>query len=127
MMGSGLGAFFLGAVFALAFCPYSGFLYFGTLIPLTMSHPASWSWLMPILFGLGDALPVLTIAFLLSYGLQGLGKISGNLQKLEIWLRRACIVIFIGFGLYLSISIFSGHHHHDHEHPHTECCEHHHH
>lgn len=114
LMNGGLGAFFLGAVFALAFCPYSGLLYFGTLIPLTMLQPVSWSWLMPIMFGLGDAIPVLIIAFILSYGMQTIGRISGNLQKMEIWLRHICVVVFIGFGLYLSISIFSGHHHHDH-------------
>jgi len=121
-------SFVIGAVFALAFCPYSGMLYFGALIPLTMAQPVGWSWLMPILFGLGDALPVLVIAFILSYGIHGIGKISGNLQKIEVWLRRVCVLVFIGFGLFLSISIFSGHHHHDTEghctHDHSvECTE----
>ncbi|HFB99639.1 MAG TPA: sulfite exporter TauE/SafE family protein, partial [Phaeodactylibacter sp.] len=32
-----LGAFLIGAIFALAFCPYSGALYFGMLIPMTIS------------------------------------------------------------------------------------------
>ena len=113
-MQSGLGSFLIGMVFALAFCPYSGLLYFGTLIPLTLLQPVSWSWMMPICFGLGDALPVLVIALLISYNMHSLGKVNGNLQRLEVWLRRACVVIFIGFGLYLSVSIFSGHHHHEH-------------
>ena len=56
-----VACFILGAVFALAFCPYSGLLYFGTLIPLTMMQPMSWSWLMPVLFGLGDALLVMIL------------------------------------------------------------------
>jgi len=112
-------SFVLGAVFALAFCPYSGLLYFGTLIPLTMMQPAAWSWLMPVLFGLGDALPVIIIALLLSRGIAGLGKISGNLQHIETWLRRICVIIFIGMGIYMSIGIFGGHHHHEH-HEHAE-------
>jgi len=120
LMGSGLGAFFLGMVFALAFCPYSGLLYFGTLIPLTLLQPVSWSWLMPVVFGLGDALPVLIIALLISYPMHSMGTIHGNLKRIEIWLRRLCVIVFIGFGLYLSISIFSGHHHHDHPHEHVE-------
>lgn len=130
IMSNGLGAFLLGMVFALAFCPYSGLLYFGTLIPLTMLQPVAWSWSMPVMFGLGDALPVMIISFLLSFSIQGIGKINGKLQQIEVWLRRACVVLMIGFGMYLSISIFSGHHHHDHEHEshiHTEhCMEHHH-
>lgn len=119
-----VASFILGAVFAMAFCPYSGMLYFGTLIPLTMSLPVSWSWLMPILFGLGDALPVIVIASLLSRGIAGIGKINGNLHTLEIWLRRVCVVLFIGMGLYMSISIFGGFHHHDHEHDHEHGHEH---
>ena len=116
LLGGGLGAFLLGVIFALAFCPYSGLLYFGTLIPLTLLQPVSWSWLMPICFGIGDALPVLIIALVISYNLRTLGHINGNLQKMELWLRRICVIIFVGFGLYLSVSIFTGHHHHDHEH-----------
>ncbi|MCQ2334775.1 MAG: sulfite exporter TauE/SafE family protein [Paludibacteraceae bacterium] len=124
-----VASFILGAVFALAFCPYSGLLYFGTLIPLTMLQPVSWSWLMPICFGLGDALPVIIIAILLSRGIAGIGKINGRLQVLETWLRRICVVLFIGMGLWLSISIFSGHHTHDHNghhhnHNHAECIVH---
>jgi len=111
-----VASFILGAVFALAFCPYSGLLYFGTLIPLTMMQPMSWAWLMPILFGLGDALPVLIIALILSKGIAGLGRINGNLERIEMWLRRLCIVIFIGIGIYMTVSIFGGHHHHNHEH-----------
>lgn len=112
LMGSGLGAFFLGFVFALAFCPYSGLLYFGTLIPLTLLQPVSWSWLMPVCFGLGDALPVLIISLVISYSMRSMGSIHNNLKKTEIWLRRACVVVFVGFGLYLTVSTFSGHHHH---------------
>lgn len=107
-----VASFILGAVFALAFCPYSGLLYFGTLIPLTMMQPMGWSWLMPILFGLGDALPVMILALLLSRGMASIGKMNGNLQKLEKWLRRICIVIFIGMGVYMTVGIFGGHHHH---------------
>lgn len=113
-LSGNVASFILGAVFALAFCPYSGLLYFGTLIPLTMMQPMSWSWLMPILFGFGDALPVMILALLISRGMAGIGRINGNLQNVEKWLRRICIVLFIGMGIYMSVSIFGGHHHHDH-------------
>lgn len=109
-----VASFVLGAVFAMAFCPYSGMLYFGTLIPLTVAQPSAWSWLMPMLFGLGDALPVIVIAMLLSRGIAGIGKINGDLQHVELWLRRICVVLFIGMGIYMCISIFGGFHHHHH-------------
>lgn len=125
-----LTSFLLGAVFAMAFCPYSGLLYFGTLIPLTMAQASSWSWLLPMMFGLGDAIPVIIIALLLSRGIAGIGRINGNLKTLEIWLRRVCIVLFLGVGLYMCVSIFGGFHHHDHgehhhDHEHVECIHHH--
>lgn len=112
LLSGALGSFLIGMVFALAFCPYSGLLYFGTLIPLTLLQPVSWSWLMPICFGLGDAFPVLVIALLISFNVRSLGTVNGNLQRLEVWLRRICVIVFIGFGLYLTVSIYSGHHHH---------------
>lgn len=105
--------FLLGITFAMAFCPYSGVLYFGTLIPLTLSVSPVWSWTLPIAFGLGDALPVFVISWLLSKGAAGIGKIGGNMQRIEAWLRWLCVVVFLGFGLYLSISHLSGHHHHE--------------
>ena len=107
-----LTSFILGAVFALAFCPYSGLLYFGTLIPLTIMQPLALSPLMPIMFGLGDALPVLAIATIISKGASSIGKINGNLQDIEKWLRIISVAIFITMGLILTISVFTGHHHH---------------
>ncbi len=111
-----LWAFLLGIVFSLAFCPYSGVMYFGMLIPMTMSQPIAWSWLMPIVYGLGTGLPVIIIAWLLAYSAMGIGKINNNIQKIEVWFRRICALLFIGIGIYLCISIFGSHHHHHHDH-----------
>ncbi len=122
--GSYHGSFILGIVFSLAFCPYTGVMYFGMLIPLTMAQPLAWSWLMPILFGIGTGLPVLVIAWLLAYSVMGIGKINNNIQKFEICFRRLCALLFVGMGIYLCIHIFGTHHHHDncthpHHHHHT--------
>ncbi len=105
--------FLLGIIFSLAFCPYSGVMYFGMLIPMTMSQPIAWSWLMPVLYGLGTGLPVVIIGWLLAYSIMGIGKINKNIHILEIWLRRLCALLFIGIGIYLCIHIFDGHHHHE--------------
>jgi len=49
------GAFLLGFIFALAFCPVSAALFFGSLIPLALQHPAGA--LLPIVYGIGTACP----------------------------------------------------------------------
>ena len=56
-----LGTFLLGVVFALAFCPYSGVLYFLILIPLTIE---SSNLLLPPVFALATGLPVIIAAWL---------------------------------------------------------------
>ncbi len=118
-------SFFLGIIFSLAFCPYSGVMYFGMLIPMTISQPLAWSWFMPVIYGLGTGLPVIIIAWLLAYSVMGIGRINKNIKTFELWLRRICAILFIGIGIYLCISIFGGHHDHcdhdHHHHPHTEC------
>ena len=107
-----LWAFVLGIVFSLAFCPYSGVMYFGMLIPLTMAQPLSWSWLMPVMFGIGTGLPVVIIAWLLSYSVVGIGKINLKIKHFEVWLRRICAVLFIAAGVWLCVGLLTHHHHH---------------
>lgn len=109
---SWLWSLVLGVLFSLAFCPYSGVMYFGVLIPLTVAQPVVWNWLMPIAYGIGTGLPVLVIAYLLSYSMVGMGKINQRIKHFEIWLRVICALIFIGVGIWLCISIFGVHHHH---------------
>ncbi len=107
-----LWSFVLGIVFSMAFCPYSGVLFFGMLVPLTMAQPIAWSWTMPVVFGLGTGIPVIIVAWLLSYSIASIGKINHNIQHFEVWFRRICALLFIGIGIYMCISIFGMHHHH---------------
>lgn len=60
-----VGSYLLGALFAIAFCPYSGMLFFGMLIPLALK--TSYGVLLPALFGIGVSVPVITFAVLLYY------------------------------------------------------------
>ena len=55
----------LGIVFALAFCPYSGVLYFGMLIPMTIS--SSEGILLPLAFAIATGIPVIIFAWLIAY------------------------------------------------------------
>ena len=51
------GAFLLGFIFALAFCPISAALYFGSLIPLAINSRSGI--VLPFIYGIGTGLPVL--------------------------------------------------------------------
>ncbi|MCF8258382.1 MAG: aromatic aminobenezylarsenical efflux permease ArsG family transporter [Flavobacteriales bacterium] len=98
-----LGAFLLGALFALAFCPYSGALFFGMLIPLTLSSEAGLA--LPVLFSLGTGLPVILFAFVIAYSMSRLGTYFTAVQRVEQVMRKVAGAVFILTGLYY-INIF---------------------
>jgi cytochrome c biogenesis protein CcdA len=88
----------LGFVFALAFCPYTGVLYFGMLIPMTISTASGLY--LPLIFALGTSLPVIIIAYLIAYTLSGVGSFYNKMKKFEFWFRRVIAAVFIGAGIY---------------------------
>jgi cytochrome c-type biogenesis protein len=97
-LGNGWGALLLGMIFALAFCPYSGVLYFGMLIPMVLSQPSGLV-LLPD-FAIATGLPVILLAYLLAFSLGGVGKFYNKIKSFETWFRRVVAVIFICTGLY---------------------------
>ena len=99
-----LDAFMLGVIFALAFCPYSGVLFFGMLIPLTIQSTSGL--LLPVVFAIATAIPVIIFAWLLAYTVSGVGKLYNNLKTFEFWFRRIVAIAFIGVGIYLTIEIW---------------------
>jgi len=96
--GSLWGAFLLGVVFALAFCPYSGVLYFGMLIPMTIAHASGLY--LPVVFAAATGLPVLIIAWILAYSVAGIGNFYHKVKTFETWFRRVVAILFILTGAY---------------------------
>ena len=96
--------FFLGVLFALAFCPYSGVLYFGMLIPMTIQ--SSSGLYLPIAFALATGVPVIIFAWLLAYTVSGVGKLYNQLKSFEIWFRKIIAVLFFGTGVYYTVLIW---------------------
>lgn len=94
----------LGIIFALAFCPYSGVLYFGLLIPMTISSASGLY--LPVVFAIATAIPVIVFAWLIAYTVSGVGKLYQRLKIFEIWFRRVISIIFIAVGLYYIIIIY---------------------
>ena len=100
----GWGAFLLGVLFALAFCPSSGIFYFGMLIPLSATVVAGW--LLPVVFAIATALPVLLIAWVLAFSAQRIGKVYGQMQTVQKWLNTVVGLLFIVIGIYYSVTMF---------------------
>ena len=99
-----LGSFLLGIIFALAFCPYSGALFFAMLIPMTLSASAGLG--LPVVFSVGTGLPVIFFAFVIAFTIERLGRYFKMIQKVEKVMRIAAGVTFLLTGVYyLSIYI----------------------
>lgn len=99
LAGSGMfGACILGFIFALAFCPVSAALFFGSLIPLAASNKFGLS--LPFIYGIGTGLPVLIFALGIALGVSSLDHWFHKAVKFEIYARKITAVIFIAVGIY---------------------------
>lgn len=101
-----LYAFPLGVLFALSFCPVSAGLFFGGLVPLAAG--ANSTALLPLIYGIGTAVPVVVFAVLIAFGSQWLGKAFNSLNKIEFFVRNATGIIFILVGIYYSLAYVYG-------------------
>ena len=99
-----IDAVLLGMVFALAFCPYSGVLYFGMLIPMTVTNASGLY--LPVLFAIATGIPVILFAWLLAYTVSGIGVVYKKIKVFELWFRRVIAVLFIGVGIYYIIRVY---------------------
>jgi len=98
------GVLLLGIVFALAFCPYSGVLYFGMLIPMTISSASGLY--LPIIFAIATGIPVIIFAWILAFSVGKVGTVYNKVKTFEIWFRRVIAVLFIGVGIYYVVIYF---------------------
>lgn len=97
-LGGPWGSMVLGMMFALAFCPSSGLLYFGMLIP--MSAAESGGILLPAVFAVATGLPVVMAAWVLAYSVAGIGRFYRRMGIVQKWFSRIVAVLFIGVGVY---------------------------
>jgi len=116
------GALLLGILFAVAFCPTSAAWFFG-LIALILgseagaitavltkigvslpeaSLPGS-SAILPLVYGIGTAVPVLLVAFLLAYSVKSVGRTYHILSKVEWWARQITGWVFVLAGVWFSL------------------------
>jgi len=95
------GALLLGIVFALTFCPTSAALFFGSLVPLSLKVNSSVT--LPVVYGVGTALPVMVFAVLLATSAQSVGKAYNVLAKIEWFARMLTGGIFVLVGIWFCL------------------------
>jgi len=93
-----LGSVVLGMILAFAFCPYSGVMFFGILIPLIFKTTGGL--VLPFVFALGTGLPVIIFSIIIAFSVQTLGKAFNIVQKTEKWIRYGVASVFILTGIY---------------------------
>jgi cytochrome c-type biogenesis protein len=116
------GALLLGIFFALSFCPTSAAWFFG-LVALIMGSEAGaitlvlakvgialpaaslpgGTFVLPLVYGIGTAVPVLIVAFLLAYSAKSVAKTYNALSQVEWWARMVTGNVFIVIGMWFSL------------------------
>ena len=93
------GAFFMGMVFALAFCPINGLIFFGILVPVSASAGII-GYLYPVLYGFITAIPVFILIYILKLGVDRINSFKTNMAKLEKWIRYSVSLILLILAIY---------------------------
>lgn len=101
----GRGALLIGVLFALAFCPTSGVLYFGMLIP--MSATATAGYLLPAVYAVATALPVIAVAWILAFSVQRISSFYGRMKTVQKWMNRVAGAVFTAVGIYYCIMMYA--------------------
>ena len=116
------GAFLLGILFAMSFCPGPA-VWFSGLLALVIGSEAGaiasvlervgieaseatvpgGLLVLPLVYGIGTALPVVVVAFLLAYSAKSIGKAYDALARVEWWARMIAGTLFMLIGIGLSL------------------------
>ncbi len=89
-----LGAFLIGILFAMSFCPVSAALYFSTLIS------SNGDWMLLFAYGVGTGLPVILFAFILAFASNKISQFYKVTTLFEKYARKITGIIFIVIGFY---------------------------
>jgi cytochrome c biogenesis protein CcdA len=99
----GLGvAALLGIVFAMSFCPTTAALFFGSLLPLAVTHESSF--ILPLSYSLGVALPVILFALLITLATNRVSQFFEKIGQLERWARSGTGTIFLLVGIWFTLA-----------------------
>lgn len=99
------GAFPLGIIFALAFCPTSAASF---LAMLCLSSQTKSLTFFPFLYGIGTALPVLVFALIITFNTKLMGKTFQVTTHIDFWSRRITGTVLILIGVWFSLKYVYG-------------------
>ena len=91
----------LGIVFAMSFCPTTAWWFFGSLLPLSLQHESRF--LLPFLYSLGVALPVMLFSLIVAFAANRLGTIYAQVGKAGDRARYVTGGIFLIVGLIFTV------------------------
>jgi len=97
-----IGSLPLGILFALAFCPVSAALFFGGLIPIAVKAQSGIG--LPLIYGIGTALPVLLFAFFIAAGTGYINNLYYRITRVEFYTKKVTGSIFILVGIYYALA-----------------------
>lgn len=100
----GVDSLLLGMLFAMSFCPASAVFYFAMLIPLSAS--VSGGYLLPIIYAVATALPVIVITLLLAYFVHNVARLVSLLNTFQRWFNAIVAILFIVVGVWHTIEDF---------------------
>lgn len=100
----GWGAFLIGVLFALAFCPTSGVFFFGMLIPIASTTAEGH--LLPAVFAIATAIPVLIVAWILAFSAARIGTFYGKIKIIQKILYRIVGILFILIEIYYGYILY---------------------
>ena len=98
------GCLMLGVLLAMAFCPTSGLLFFGILIP--MSAAENGGYMLPVVYAIATGLPVVLAAWVLAYSVAGLGRFYNAMITFQRLFNHIVAVAFIVVGIYYLLQYF---------------------
>ncbi len=102
--GKKLNASLLGFLFSITFCPYNAVLFFGMLIPLTIT--SVFGLFLPLVYSLSSGFPVIIVAYLLAFSISGIGNFYNKMRAFQKWFNRIVSILFIAVGLYFLVIRF---------------------
>lgn len=96
------GSLFLGVVFAFSFCPVSAALYFGSLIPISISSNSYF--ILPFSYGIGTGLPIFVFSLIIIFSISIISKFYESITKIEVYARKITGIIFLFVGIYYALA-----------------------
>jgi cytochrome c-type biogenesis protein len=90
------GAFLMGAAFSLAFCPTMVWLFFGLVMPITIS--SGYGFVLPSVFAVGTAMPLLLfVGLMIGFGLDRV--LIKKMKQWGRWVQKFAGILLVLLGI----------------------------